>query len=211
MILAAMAAGMPAAAWNITPGAASTAIDFADISVGHPSPYTIEKAAGKWSAYSKIGQSTDGSFTDNNGDAGAYYRIVDAAGAVLDTISLDRQLFGDKILIFSPSDNMDSVAANLHEIDRRLFGHEMDPDREVKVMAAQGLRECRKMLQLAKTGKLDGYLLEGMACPGGCVAGAGTLQNPGRATAALTKYKASAPEKSSTESRFASAVQYLHE
>ena len=88
---------------------------------------------------------------------------------------------------------------------------EMDPEREVKVMAAQGLRECRKMLTLAKTGKLNGYLLEGMACPGGCVAGAGTLQNPGRATVALNKYKLSAPEKYSTQSRFASAVQYLHE
>ena len=35
------------------------------------------------------------------------------------------------------------------------------------------------MLMLAKAGKLNGYLLEGMACPGGCVAGAGTLREPG--------------------------------
>ena len=27
---------------------------------------------------------------------------------------------------------------------------------------------------VAKAGKYNGYLLEGMACPGGCVAGAGT-------------------------------------
>jgi iron only hydrogenase large subunit-like protein len=32
------------------------------------------------------------------------------------------------------------------------------------------------MLTMAKTGKLNGYLLEGMACPGGCIAGAGTQQ-----------------------------------
>ena len=30
-------------------------------------------------------------------------------------------------------------------------------------------------MTLAKAGKYNGYLLEGMACPGGCVAGAGTL------------------------------------
>ena len=30
---------------------------------------------------------------------------------------------------------------------------------------------------MAKIGKYNGYLLEGMACPGGCVAGAGTLQD----------------------------------
>ena len=32
------------------------------------------------------------------------------------------------------------------------------------------------MLQDAVAGKYPGYLLEGMACPGGCVAGAGTMQ-----------------------------------
>lgn len=53
---------------------------------------------------------------------------------------------------------------------------DMYPGREVKVAHAEGLDECRKMLTLAKAGKYNGYLLEGMACPGGCVAGAGTLQ-----------------------------------
>ena len=41
-----------------------------------------------------------------------------------------------------------------------------------------------------------------MACPGGCVAGAGTLQNPVKSTAALNKYKASAPEKYSVDSKY---------
>ena len=50
-----------------------------------------------------------------------------------------------------------------------------DPDREVKTARAEGLRECRKLMTLAKAGKYNGFLLEGMACPGGCVAGAGTL------------------------------------
>ena len=46
----------------------------------------------------------------------------------------------------------------------------LEPGREVKVVSAEGLQECKKMLMLAKAGKYDGYLLEGMACPGGCVA-----------------------------------------
>ena len=54
--------------------------------------------------------------------------------------------------------------------------HDMDPDREVKVAAATGLADCRKLLMMAKAGKYDGYLLEGMACPGGCIAGAGTMR-----------------------------------
>ena len=47
------------------------------------------------------------------------------------------------------------------------------------------LKECKKMLQLAKAGKYNGYLLEGMACPGGCIAGAGTLEPLKKVQAAL--------------------------
>ena len=62
------------------------------------------------------------------------------------------------------------VAAAVEEILRR-----DQPDAEVKIQCADGLRACRKLLTLAKAGKLDGYLLEGMACPGGCISGAGTI------------------------------------
>ncbi len=48
------------------------------------------------------------------------------------------------------------------------------PDVDVKVEHAEGLAECKKMLLLAKAGKKNGCLIEGMGCPGGCVAGAGT-------------------------------------
>ena len=40
---------------------------------------------------------------------------------------------------------------------------------------AESLAECKKMLMLAKAGKMNGCLIEGMGCPGGCVAGAGTI------------------------------------
>ena len=36
------------------------------------------------------------------------------------------------------------------------------------------------MMMMAKAGKYNGYLLEGMACPGGCIAGAGTLADPAK-------------------------------
>ena len=48
------------------------------------------------------------------------------------------------------------------------------PGVEVKIEHAEGLAECKKMLTLAKIGKKNGCLIEGMGCPGGCVAGAGT-------------------------------------
>ena len=48
------------------------------------------------------------------------------------------------------------------------------PDAEVNIENAQTLADCKKILLLAKAGKKNGCLIEGMACPGGCVAGAGT-------------------------------------
>lgn len=64
-----------------------------------------------------------------------------------------------------------AVSGGVAEAVREAISH-IDPDREVKTACAQGLKDCRKMLTLAKAGKYNGYLLEGMACPGGCVAGA---------------------------------------
>lgn len=52
--------------------------------------------------------------------------------------------------------------------------NEYYPDVEVNIEHAEGLAECRKILTLAKAGKMNGCLIEGMGCPGGCIAGAGT-------------------------------------
>lgn len=80
--------------------------------------------------------------------------------------------------------------------------HRIAPEREVNVVSAQGLADCRKMLTIARTGKYDGFLLEGMACPGGCVAGAGTLQPINKATATVNAYTNQAEEKNALDSRY---------
>ena len=85
----------------------------------------------------------------------------------------------------------------------------IDPDREVKVASAQGLSDCRKMMMMAKAGKYNGYLLEGMACPGGCIAGAGTLADPAKSAAMLNKYKTEAPMKNSTETPYKDSISLL--
>ena len=78
----------------------------------------------------------------------------------------------------------------------------LDPTKEIPVQSAQGLHECKKMLMVAKAGKLNGYLLEGMACPGGCVAGAGTLQPINKATASINQYKKLAEDKNALDSKY---------
>ena len=69
------------------------------------------------------------------------------------------------------------------------------PELEIKVEHAEGLDNCRKMLQLAKAKKYDGYLLEGMACPGGCVAGAGTNIAIPEAQKCVAGFKEAAKER----------------
>lgn len=83
------------------------------------------------------------------------------------------------------------------------------PDREIKVFAAQGLNNCRQMLKEAKTGKYDGYLLEGMACPSGCVSGAGTLTSPNRAKALIGVSQKEAKLKNSVENEYKDMLEKL--
>ena len=69
------------------------------------------------------------------------------------------------------------------------------PDVEVNIEHAESLADCKKMLLLAKAGKKNGCLIEGMACPGGCIAGAGTNIALPQAAKALAEFKAAAEEK----------------
>ena len=67
--------------------------------------------------------------------------------------------------------------------------HEYYPDVEVKIEHAEGLAECKKVLMLAKAGKKNGCMIEGMGCPGGCVAGAGTILPIPKAKVEVDKMK----------------------
>ena len=89
--------------------------------------------------------------------------------------------------------------------------HEMDPAREVSVERAEGLDECRKMMQKAKAGRLNGCLLEGMACPGGCVGGAGTLAPIAKATAAVQLSTREGSTAHSTGSKYSDMLPKLEE
>ena len=69
------------------------------------------------------------------------------------------------------------------------------PDTEIHIEHAESLAECKKILMLAKAGKKTGCLIEGMACPGGCVAGAGTNIPIMKAAKELQTFKNTAEKK----------------
>lgn len=78
----------------------------------------------------------------------------------------------------------------------------IDPDREVKTEYGDGLRECKKLMFRATTGKLNGYLIEGMGCPGGCIAGAGTISQVRDSQNNINKFVKAAKMVSATESPY---------
>ena len=80
--------------------------------------------------------------------------------------------------------------------------HKLNPEAEVLTARAEGLRDCRKLMTMAKNGKYNGYLLEGMACPGGCVAGAGTLLPVELAANVVSRYQKEADTESPMESPY---------
>ena len=80
--------------------------------------------------------------------------------------------------------------------------HEKHPDLEIQTARAEGLRDCRKLMLMAKAGKYKGYLLEGMACPGGCIAGAGTLLPVEKAQKIVQGYQKEADNTSPMQSKY---------
>ena len=88
------------------------------------------------------------------------------------------------------------VASAIEECVREYY-----PDVEVNIEHAESLSECKKMLMLAKAGKKNGCLIEGMACPGGCVAGAGTNIAVPVAAKAVGAFKDAAEQKLPCEAK----------
>lgn len=76
------------------------------------------------------------------------------------------------------------------------------PDKKIGIVNAEGLKECRELLNKAKSGEYNGYLLEGMACPGGCISGAGAMQPIKKSYIAVNQYALKAKHKSPDETEY---------
>ncbi len=86
------------------------------------------------------------------------------------------------------------VAAAIERTVKQYF-----PETEVNIYHAEGLADCKKILTLAKAGKIKNCLIEGMGCPGGCVAGVGTVIPPEKAKVLVEQFSSASdnqiPEK----------------
>ena len=72
---------------------------------------------------------------------------------------------------------------------------EQNIDFEIKPVVCDGIEACRMALLKLSKGALDGNFIEGMACIGGCINGAGCLTHGDKNKAEVDKYGREALEK----------------
>lgn len=72
---------------------------------------------------------------------------------------------------------------------------EQNIDFELKAVPCNGIEECRTALMKKSKNVLDGNFIEGMACVGGCIGGAGCLTHGMKDKAEVDKYGKEAFEK----------------
>ncbi len=68
-------------------------------------------------------------------------------------------------------------------------------DFDLQAVSCDGIEECRKALLRLKAGAAEGSFIEGMACLGGCIGGAGCLTHGEKNKAEVDKYGWEAYEK----------------
>ncbi len=91
--------------------------------------------------------------------------------------------------IFARSGGLsDAVAQGLKE-------HGLDEKFTLKACACDGIEECRTALLKKSKNVLDANFIEGMACVGGCIGGAGCLTHGEKNKAEVDKYGREAMEK----------------
>lgn len=71
--------------------------------------------------------------------------------------------------------------------------HDRSPGLGVHALKGNGLKQCREILEAVERGEVDGNFMEGMACPGGCAGGPGTIIKVGETVPQLLGHADDAP------------------
>ncbi len=119
--------------------------------------------------------------------------------ALIDSRDLDLSTLEEGVLdnasyfgrIFARSGGLSDAAAQALR--------EQNIDFEVKPVVCDGIEACKIALLKLSKGVLDGNFIEGMACLGGCIGGAGCLTHGAKNKAEVDKYGREALEKTITD------------
>jgi len=119
--------------------------------------------------------------------------------ALIDSRALDLSTLEEGVLdnasyfgrIFARSGGLSDAAAQALR--------EQNIDFEVNPVVCDGIEACKIALLKLSKGMLDGNFIEGMACIGGCIGGAGCLTHGAKNKAEVDKYGREALEKTITD------------
>lgn len=103
-------------------------LDFAE----KPGKYTIMRSNGRFSEYSVIGKTSKPVFTDRKANASPYsyyYLVLGEDGDTIASMSAEKELFGEYVRIYSPSDSSEAIARDIRDIHKKMFRAEMGADR----------------------------------------------------------------------------------
>ncbi|MGN0294297.1 MAG: 4Fe-4S dicluster domain-containing protein [Lachnospiraceae bacterium] len=120
--------------------------------------------------------------------------------ALFDSRNIEAQSLDDVPLTdASPFGRIFARSGGLTEaVAQGLKEHGAD-DFDYKPVTCDGIDACRIALLKASKGVLDGNFIEGMACQGGCVGGAGCLTHAEKNTRAVNQHAATSNKKTITE------------
>lgn len=121
--------------------------------------------------------------------------------ALFDSRDIDAQSLEDVPLAdASPFGRIFARSGGLTEaVAQGLKEHGAD-DFDYRPVTCDGIDACRIALLKASKGVLNGNFIEGMACEGGCVGGAGCLTHAEKNTRAVNQHAATSDKKTITES-----------
>ena len=131
-ILSTMAAyAQPSLADEITFQDQQVTLNFSQSAIGHKAPYTILKSNGRYGKAETLGKTKELTFTDKAAlnASPLYYTVKDAKGKIVNTFSKDYELFGREVYVMRPTDNMDSIHANVERIHTHMFSDDFGTDR----------------------------------------------------------------------------------
>lgn len=78
--------------------------------------------------------------------------------------------------------------------------HDKRPDLSVRSVKGNGLKQCKELLEATESGSVEANFMEGMACPGGCLGGPGTVVKVAEAAPELVEHADQAPWERARES-----------
>ena len=121
--------------------------------------------------------------------------------ALLDSRDIEAQSLEDIPLAdASPFGRIFARSGGLTEaVAQGLKEHGFD-DFDYRPVTCDGIEACRTALLKAGKGILNGNFIEGMACQGGCIGGAGCLTHAEKNAKAVNQHAASSDKKTITES-----------